>query len=84
LPGDAQSPLKAGQRCYQNADLPRLDLLKSARVQRNHFRHLLLGQPLATAFPADVRAEHLQKRLLFIRDWHALLGREWFLTTTAQ
>jgi hypothetical protein len=83
-PGTTQSLLKPDHGGYQDIDPARFDLLDRADVEVHQFGEAFLGHGLSGSLAADVRAQLLQLPLNGQVTWHALLGRESFLTVTAQ
>lgn len=84
VPGTAQSLLEPDHGGYQDIDPARFDLLDRADVEVHQFGEVFLRHGLSGSFAADVRAQLLQLPFDNRVSWHALLGRESFLTVTAQ
>jgi hypothetical protein len=83
-PRAAQSFLKPDHGSHQDVDAARFDFLDRADVQFHQFGEAFLSHQLPGPLAADVRAELFQLPLNGQVSWHALLGRESFLTVTAQ
>jgi hypothetical protein len=76
--------LEPDHGCYQDIDPARLDLLHGTDIEVHQFGEAFLRHGLSGSLAADVRAQLLQLPLNGQVSWHALLGRESFLTVTAQ
>jgi hypothetical protein len=84
VPRAAQSLPKPDHGGHQDVDPARFDLLDRADVQVNQFGETFLRHGLSGSLAADVRAQLFQLPFDDQVMWHALLGRESFLTVTAQ
>jgi hypothetical protein len=82
-PRAAQCLLKSDHGGHQDIDPARLDFLNRADVEVHEFGETFLRHGLLSSLAADVCAQLLQLPFDDQVTWHALLGRESFLTVTA-
>jgi len=83
-PGACQGLLNPQHRGQQDIDAPRLDLLDGPNIQVHGLGELLLGQFSPVALTPQIGAKALELGRLNPVQRHAVLGRIWRLTNTAQ
>lgn len=75
FPRTAKSQLDSECRGDEYVDLSSLNFLKIPRSNFRPFRQFILGQPLADAFAANIRAERLYSQPFFFGNCHDILRR---------
>ena len=79
VPRTSQRLVDADQRCHQDVNVTRFDLLHGAQVQVRLLRQLLLGDLPGTPFPSDVGSKELKLQPESAAGWHAPLRRVYAL-----